>query len=83
MKNYFKKAWGSVRTLWRRMTKTLGKMLDDFSVRRVNNMKGYKVVVTPTVSTASTQSTPQVPQDTVSIQMDELDDWNVVQSNLP
>lgn len=83
MKNYFKKAWGSVRTLWSRITKTVGKLLDDFSMRRVKNMKGYKVVTTPTVSTASTQATQQVPQDTVSIQMDELEDWNVVQSNLP
>jgi hypothetical protein len=82
MKNFFKKAWGTVRTLWSRISKTVGKMLDDFSMRRVKNMKGYKVVVTPTVSTASTQATAQA-QDTVTIQMDELDDWNVVQSNIP
>ena len=81
MKNYFKKAWGTVRTLWSRISKTVGKMIDDFSMRRVKNMKGYKVVTT-TVSTASTQATQQA-QDTVTIQMDELDDWNVVQSNIP
>lgn len=82
MKNFVKKAWGSVRTLWSRITKTVGKLLDDFSMRRVKNMKGYKVVMTTAVSTASTQATAHA-QDTVSIQMDELDDWNVVQSNLP
>lgn len=83
MKNFVKKAWGTVRTLWSRIAKTVGKLLDDFSMRRVKNMKGYKVVTTPTVSTASTQASHHAAPDTVTIQMDELDDWNVVQSNIP
>lgn len=53
----------------RMIAKTVSKMLDDYSVRRVENMKGYKVVTAPA---------PQVPD---TVQMDELEDWNVVQSN--
>lgn len=81
MKNFVKKAWGSVKRIWSRIAKTVSKLIDDFSMRRVKNMKGYKIVTTPSVCTASTQATTQ--QDSVAVQMDELDDWNVVQNNLP
>ena len=80
MRNYFKQAWGSVRSLWTRITKKVTKLLDDFSMRRVKNMKGYKVVAV----TASTRApirdavAPAPSHDTVAIQMDELDDWNVI-----
>lgn len=82
MRNVFKRTWAALRRAWSRVAKAVGRYLDEYALRRVRDMKGYKVVACPQEPSVSVVTVKVDRQDRQDCK-DDMDDWAVVQGSVP